>query len=208
MKELVGYPSGAIIRVNGVEFSWLKKYDLIRYDDEPNYDLDPEEFEATDGGGQWRYEDNDEAVVKRVISMARKVMRKIKLNKENIQVEDNMLTEKKKLAPMLARLKKKGKLKLKREDIQKYGTEEEIKKLNEDVYGYQGGNAPASQSEEDAYQEGITEGETQTEGKLSMILIRLGKKYEDDPNANEEWINGAKYALLEIAEEFGMDLDI
>ena len=31
-----------------------------------------------------------------------------------------MLTEKKKLPPMLARLKKKGKLKLKKEDILKY----------------------------------------------------------------------------------------
>ena len=42
------------------------------------------------------------------------------------------LTEKKKLPPMLARLKKKGKLKLKREDIDKYATEDEKKQLKED----------------------------------------------------------------------------
>lgn len=43
-----------------------------------------------------------------------------------------MITEKKKLPPMLARLKKKGKLKIKTEDIEKYATEEEKKLLKED----------------------------------------------------------------------------
>jgi len=42
-----------------------------------------------------------------------------------------MITEKKKLPPMLARLKKKGKLKLKKEDIEKYATEREKRYLRE-----------------------------------------------------------------------------
>jgi len=42
-----------------------------------------------------------------------------------------MITEKKKLPPMLARLKKKGKLKIKKEDIEKYATDEEKKILKE-----------------------------------------------------------------------------
>jgi len=42
-----------------------------------------------------------------------------------------MITEKKKLPPMLARLKKKGKLKLKKEDIEKYATTEEKEMLKE-----------------------------------------------------------------------------
>jgi len=43
-----------------------------------------------------------------------------------------MITEKKKLPPMLARLKKKGKLKLKKEDIEKYATKAEKLALKED----------------------------------------------------------------------------
>jgi hypothetical protein len=71
------------------------------------------------------------------------------------------LTEKKKLPPMLARLKKKGKLKGKvsKEDIMKFGTREEIEFLKEDVYGYQSeGPADAGIAEQEAYDTGYKEG--------------------------------------------------
>ena len=75
-----------------------------------------------------------------------------------------MITEKKKLPPMLARLKKKGKLKLKKEDIEKYATKAEKLALKEDF----------------ADEHGISDGEQEAgEGNLSVVTIKLLIDKED-----------------------------
>lgn len=49
-------------------------------------------------------------------------------------------------------------MKLTKEDIEQFGTEDEKKVLNEDVYGYQGGRGDAGIDEQEAYDAGFKEG--------------------------------------------------
>jgi hypothetical protein len=161
------------------------------------------------------------------------------------------LTEKKKLPPMLARLKKKGKLKLKKEDILKFGTKKEVNFLKEvsgirktDIFfkahiaiekldpeyrndpnadpEWTNGALDALGNIIDIFYKTLSRevsallrqspSEKQDDVKLlykaKNMLQRLIEEYEDDPNADPEWVNGAINAIVEFGEELGIDLQV
>jgi len=94
---------------------------------------------------------------------------------ENLKGGDKMLTEKKKVPPMLARLKKKKKLK--KEDILKYGTREEVEFLKEDKFTPEpGGKFPEYEAEDQPLPGTFGEMRIRLDAETLRAIFKLAKK--------------------------------
>jgi hypothetical protein len=59
MLELVGYPSGQIIKVSKEQFNKLNELDLVQFDDE---------WTPETPNGQWGFNDEDEQQIRGIIN--------------------------------------------------------------------------------------------------------------------------------------------